>query len=78
MAAYWHTMGTLLKIRLMASNEIMKGAGKLKHHFTRVSRVWGWPKPHLALPNHQPPQRVQLLFTNKTYNITHFGVFASI
>ena len=49
MAAYWHTMGTLLKIRLMASNEIMKGAGKLKHHFTRVSRrVWGCPEPNLA------------------------------
>ena len=30
MAAYWHTVGTLLKIRLMASNEIMKGAAKGK------------------------------------------------
>ena len=52
MAAYWHTVGTLLKIRLMASNEIMKGAA---NHFARVSRVWRGPEPHLALPNHQPP-----------------------
>ena len=41
MAAHWHTVGTLLKIRLMASNEIMKGAAKLKQHFTTASRVWG-------------------------------------
>ena len=58
MAAYWHTVGALLKIRLMASNEIMKGAAKIKHHFTRVSRgfggvqrFWGCPEPHLVLPN---------------------------
>ena len=51
MAAYWHTVGTLLKIRLMASNEIRKGAAKLKHHFTRVSRAPpGPPQPPTPFP----------------------------